>query len=582
MRNKLLVGALALAMTCTTVFSSVAPATVKAASVSTVQTQAATNSDEYVYCYAGLTWAEYWKSEEVYLNGSNWSASSKTKDNREDGDEYDKGAFDAVTRATSTHGPHRASFQSIMNVYDADGNVYSVSHWDANKVAYLSKKTNGKSSFTFGKNDAGDVTLVFDDNTVAVYGHLEMAGSKYVPVAVKKSDFAEFSKKYDVVEKDGALTGGYAEKSLKAFSATANVTANTNGLKVATKQSDGTFTFSARQTGTESGLANEDLKDAPEGMNVVQRTTESSGTFAVGHYGDFIRVDLTGDYGTYAAHLQTAKWTYYGDDSTYSKPLRTYGTKLAADDWMHSSQGIQLGLTDSYRCHLPKGTDGTGYWRVTVYALGYKDFTFDIQATADNICTANLDTISTTDLEAAIKNAQSYKSQKANYTTASWSNFESALATAEATLEDPADQDAVTEAITNLQNAIKALAKKPAATTTQKKNNTTPAKPALKKANVKLSKPALKVGKTTKNKAKVTWKKINKATGYEIQYTTKVFGNKKATKTVKISKAKTTSAQLKKLTKKTKYKVRIRAVYSKAGYQTVTSKWSATKTVKTK
>ena len=51
MRNKLFAGALALAMTCTTVFSGVAPATVKAASVSTVQTQATENS--YVYCYAG-------------------------------------------------------------------------------------------------------------------------------------------------------------------------------------------------------------------------------------------------------------------------------------------------------------------------------------------------------------------------------------------------------------------------------------------------------------------------------------------------------------------------------------------------
>ena len=39
---------------------------------------------------------------------------------------------------------------------------------------------------------------------------------------------------------------------------------------------------------------------------------------------------------------------------------------------------------------------------------------------------------------------------------------------------------------------------------------------------------------------------------------------------------------LKKLKKKTRYKVRIRAVYTKAGYQTATSKWSAIKTVKTK
>ena len=97
MRNKLFAGALALAMTCTTVFSGVAPATVKAASVSTVQTQATENS--YVYCYAGLTWDEYWKSEGVY-NANNTSSS----DILDSHNEYDKGAFDAVTRATSNHG----------------------------------------------------------------------------------------------------------------------------------------------------------------------------------------------------------------------------------------------------------------------------------------------------------------------------------------------------------------------------------------------------------------------------------------------------------------------------------------------
>ena len=95
MRNKLLVaGTLALAMTCTTVFSSITPAVVKAASVSTAQTQTAENSDDYVYCYAGLTWAEYWKAEGVMAAGD--TTSSDTADSH---DEKDKGAFDAVTRA---------------------------------------------------------------------------------------------------------------------------------------------------------------------------------------------------------------------------------------------------------------------------------------------------------------------------------------------------------------------------------------------------------------------------------------------------------------------------------------------------
>ena len=83
MRNKLLVaGTLALAMTCTTVFSSITPAVVKAASVSTVQTQTAENSDDYVYCYAGLTWAEYWKAEGVTATGD--TTSSDTADSHDE------------------------------------------------------------------------------------------------------------------------------------------------------------------------------------------------------------------------------------------------------------------------------------------------------------------------------------------------------------------------------------------------------------------------------------------------------------------------------------------------------------------
>ena len=54
--------------------------------------------------------------------------------------------------------------------------------------------------------------------------------------------------------------------------------------------------------------------------------------------------------------------------------LQTYGTKFAADNWMHKSMGIQLGLTKSQRCQLPEGYDGTGYWTLTVYALGYEDY----------------------------------------------------------------------------------------------------------------------------------------------------------------------------------------------------------------
>lgn len=61
--------------------------------------------------------------------------------------------------------------------------------------------------------------------------------------------------------------------------------------------------------------------------------------------------------------------------------MASYGTKFAADNWMHKSMGIQLGLTKSLRCQLPTGYEsGAGKWNVTVYATGYQDYTFTIEA----------------------------------------------------------------------------------------------------------------------------------------------------------------------------------------------------------
>ncbi|MFR6413089.1 MAG: penicillin-binding Tp47 domain C-containing protein [Anaerobutyricum soehngenii] len=1005
MRNKLLVaGTLALAMTCTTVFSSITPAVVKAASVSTVQTQTAENSDDYVYCYAGLTWAEYWKAEGVTAAGD--TTSSDTADSH---DEKDKGAFDAVTRATANHGLHRGSYQCTA-VIEGEKGTYSISHWTDANTAIL---TNGeKITFTRGAIKISDGT----EDTMKDY---KVYGLKYVPVAVKSSDFEAFKAKYSVVENDGTLIGGYEENDLKAYEVTASVDKNTNGLKTAEKQSDGSFTFTQRNNnGSSSGIKDQDLKTAD--LNNMGATVKD----ASGSYGEFLRVDFKENYGDLGANMQAVKWTYYGNDSTRSKALATYGTKFAADNWMHKKMGIQLGLTDSIRCQLPEGTDGTGYWSLTIYALGYADSTYNFEATDANIDkyvygTANLSyadfyygelndvkedaeinldvedkaasyrergmydavssattnkyksffsstysedntngqggsiigmkdvniavptslyenakkaisdkkecsnklleiissmklsdttpseykilngdgtltamksdvtedtsdtltiktqssygqyevdpvtsensplsklsakdsllgiivedkdgnkygmehleniwvggkfafavtdgfkekhgntidykrheslqgktikkvtylvkddadivintdlkcktlagsdsikatandnfkdgatvsvdttavpsgstytlssvrmgktvltegadytyanntlTIKATDntgvgsysmvftdntysdivasftlesgyktgdisinknnqitlpagvsfekyvnnitsikingvektgkggikatdlfdadgninfnaaikgkdgsstpvfadksasytieltstgypsvsgtvqlntsiLEASIKKAEALDSSK--YTAETWKSLQTALTEAKEA-KSANTQTIVDAANTKLTEALSGLKEKtvtPSKPATEKKNNTTP---ALKKANVKLSKPVLKVGKTTKNKAKVTWKKVKKATGYEIQYTTKGFGNQKATKTIKVSKAKITSAQLKKLKKKTRYKVRIRAVYTEAGYQTATSKWSAIKTVKTK
>lgn len=366
MRNKLLIaGTLALAMTCTTVFSSITPAVVKAASVSTVQTQTAENSDDYVYCYAGLTWAEYWKAEEVTAAGDSTSSDELDKKG-----EKDKGAFDAVTRATKNHGLHRGSYQCTA-VIEGEKGTYSISHWTDANTAIL---TNGeKITFTRGAIKTSDGT----EDTMKDY---KVYGLKYVPVAVKSSDFEAFKAKYSVVENDSTLIGGYGENYLKAYEVTASVDKNTNGLKTAEKQSDGSFTFTQRNNnGSSSGIKDQALKNAD--LSNMGATVKS----ANGSYGEFLRVDFTKGYGDLGANMQAVKWTYYGNDSTRSTALATYGTKFAADNWMHKNNGIQLGLTDSIRCQLPKGYDGTGYWSLTIYALGYADSTYNFKATDANI-----------------------------------------------------------------------------------------------------------------------------------------------------------------------------------------------------
>ena len=305
--------------------------------------------NENVYVYAGLTWAEYWASEDVYNAGS--TASSEEKDRR---GESDLGAFDAVTRATANHGLHRGSFQAIAVL-----NGKTVSHWSADgKTVYYADGT----------------SEVFNRNNVTGY---TVTGLKYVPVEIKRADLAAFAESHAIVKNGGQLIGGYGEKELKSYEAVANVTANTNGLKKATKAEDGSFVIGARQNGTESGIKDAELKVA-DGITATVKPGNGS-------YGEFLRVDLTGNYGDLGAHMQSVEWAYYGNDSTYTNRLANYGTKFAADNWMHKMMGIQLGLTESGRCKLPEGTDGTGYWILTVHALGYQDYVVKFQATAENI-----------------------------------------------------------------------------------------------------------------------------------------------------------------------------------------------------
>ena len=439
MRNKLLVaGTLALAMTCTTVFSSITPAVVKAASVSTVQTQTAENSDDYVYCYAGLTWAEYWKAEGVWAAGD--TTSSDTADSH---GEKDKGAFDAVTRATVNHGLHRGSYQCTA-IIEGEKGTYNISHWTDANTAIL---TNGeKITFTRGAIKTSDGT----EDTMKDY---KVYGLKYVPVAVKSSDFEAFKAKYSVVENNGTLIGGYGEKNLQAYNnVTASVDKDTNGLKTAEKQSDGSFTFTQRSNGSSSGIKDKTLKTAD--LNNMGATVKD----ASGSYGEFLRVDFTKNYGDLGANMQAVKWTYYGNDSTRSKALATYGTKFAADNWMHKSMGIQLGLTNSIRCQLPKGYDGTGYWSLTIYALGYADSTYNFEATDANIVKPDTNAGDITELNKLVSSVEELK--KSDYTEKSWNSFETELNEAKDILaKETPTQAEINEAVEHLTAAKNALDK---------------------------------------------------------------------------------------------------------------------------
>ena len=402
-----------------------------------------------IYAYANLSYNEYWANEGVYAAGND--SSSEEADAK---GELDKGGFDAVSRATTNHGLHRGSFQqtAVIEATTADGQTVSmgVDHWsedntkfyDANGTEYTVDRTAKPMSISYKTRQGRETVTV-----TASFKDYKITGIKYVPVAVDAADYQDFCKKYTVVKNGQSVQGGYGEQNLQAYTGVAAVDAATNGLKTASKSGDA-YTFSARQTGTGSGLL--DQEQANDGTGVTTEVKKYSG-----NYGEFLRVDLNGTYGALGAAMQTVKWTYYGSDSTYTTPVATYGTKFAADNWMHKSMGIQLGLTDSVRCQLPEGTDGTGYWALTVYGLGTSDYTTQFQVTAENLpsTVAGITDEQKTELTNLIATAQELSAKNPSNKAA----LDEHIAEAQAMLNNAdATQPEAAELIADLQGLIKA------------------------------------------------------------------------------------------------------------------------------
>ena len=408
-------------------------------------------TDEYTYGYAALTWAEYWANEGVQNAGS--VASSNELDSR---GETDKGAFDVVTRATTNHGLHRGSYQCTAVIQAEDGTEFNLATWAADGKSFTT--TDGK-TVTWNK---GNMTV--DGKTYKMKDY-EVTGLKYVPVKVKTADLDAFKQTHAFVANGEALAGGYGEINLKAYSGlVADVDATTHGLKTVTMNGTTASFSAADETGTGSGIKDQELKTADlTAMTPKLRTTtvpEGSRDATVGSYGEFMRLDFTSNYGDLAANMQSVTWTYYGDDASYTNAKATFGTKFAADNWMHKSMGIQLGLTDSARCQLPAGTDGTGYWKVTIHALGYQDSSYTFQATADNIKKATTPVTEATKAKLQALYDQAATLNKDDYTADSWTKSSIETETAETKdLLAKADlsEEEASEQLTHLQNAIDAL-----------------------------------------------------------------------------------------------------------------------------
>ena len=110
----------------------------------------------------------------------------------------------------------------------------------------------------------------------------------------------------------------------------AEVTADTNGLKTATRNAVWNISvFLQKTAGTGIPvIEGQELKTAPSAEEAGLTVKEANGS-----YGEFLRVDLTGNYGDLGATIcQSVKWTYYGDRQYIHEMQKQHsGTKFAAE-----------------------------------------------------------------------------------------------------------------------------------------------------------------------------------------------------------------------------------------------------------
>lgn len=328
-------------------------------------------SINYVYGYAPLSYSEYWAGELGVSEESLSVVSDKT--DREGTN--DAGMFDAVTRATYKHGIYRQQFKYTVEVTGEkvissetkekngkEETTYTTDSSDTKTVtaqATFSGVNEGEKGFEMVA-DAVDGTVLFEDaketftigegDDASTYKITEynVLGFNSVPVAIPE-DLVEEAKKDGFVESD-------------------EVNADTYGLKA--MKSD--KTYGSRNTETEVSsditiVADEDkITDV---YNTKYGSDAEAYIYLKNENGDELTEE---EYLKYCANFLTAKYEYYGDDSTYSKVVSTYGTKHSSDTWWSTNHGMRIDTGINYDFDRFEGS-GSGYYKITLIANGYKD-----------------------------------------------------------------------------------------------------------------------------------------------------------------------------------------------------------------
>lgn len=321
----------------------------------------------YVYGYTSLSFAEYWASE---LDGDVDAYSVVSTDLDSEG-YTDTGMYDAVSRATVKHGIYRMQLNYTVEVTGEKIISEEVEEFEGEEQTVITTDPDDTitvvaSASYVGIDDEEEmifetdgVGIVFEDTTST----FEVDGDSYSIVSYQTTGY----KNVPV-----AIPSNLVD-SVESFVESSEVTADTYGLK--TMDADGNY--GERDT---SGTTGNDVFVADyDNLTYVYNTSYGSDAEVYFYFMNEDGTEVTFDqFASYAASFVTATYEYYGDDSTYTDLVGTYGTKVASDTWWSDHHGYRIDLGINFDFDRFDGT-GYGYYAVTMISNTYDDVTAYIQ-----------------------------------------------------------------------------------------------------------------------------------------------------------------------------------------------------------